>query len=150
MARQRRQCLIVEKHVSETGAHQHQLQIPIGDARGFFGPDNQPIDATLNIFHPGDDVNPLYTQDVTISRVYEQSATRRINRFHRIGLMHSCFMFFQQTDDPTVFDFWWDEDKAIVAARFHPWHQGRNSQYGRGRLVTVVNAPVRKWFDRIG
>lgn len=148
MARRRLQCLIVEKQDWETGAHQHQLQIPIADAREFFGPGNRTQNIQLNVFLPGNEQIPRDVQEVSVSRVYA-NATRRINRFHSIGLMHSCFMFFQQTAEPTVFDFWFDTDKAIVATRYSDWHQGRNSQHGRGRLVTVVDAPVPKWFDRI-
>ena len=142
-------CLIVEKHAWETGAHQHQLQIPLADALDFFGPGNRAIDITLNMFAPGDDTTPDFIQEVSISKVYQTSRTRRLNRFHRLGLIGPCFMFFQQTDDPVVFDFWWEPDKAIVAARFADWHQGHSSQYGRGRLVTIVDAPVPKWFTRI-
>ena len=147
MARRRLQCLIVEKHDRETGALRHQLQIPIADAREFFGPGNHAQNIQLNVFLPGNEQIPRYVQEVSVSRVYA-NATRRINRFHEIGLMPSCFMFFQQTPEPAVFDFWLDKDKAIVAARYSDWHQCRSSQHGRGRLVTVVDAPVPKWFDR--
>lgn len=149
MARQRLRCLIIEKHATETGGHRHQLQIPLADARGFFGPDDQDLDITLRVFSPPDSDTPLYELQVTVSHLYQQGATRRINRFRGIGQIPTCFMFFQQTADPLVFDFWWDPDKAIIAAKFDDWHQAQSSQHGRGRLVKVVQSPVEKWFQRI-
>jgi hypothetical protein len=65
------------------------------------------------------------------------------------GSVPSSFVFFEQTDKPGIYDVWWQEDKAIVAARYSGWSQGRNTQYGRGRLSMIVDAPVPRPIDRL-
>jgi len=125
----------------------HQLQLPLDSARRFFGPNERRI--TLNVFVPITASTATYSRDVTVSRVYARSGTRRINRFHDLGAIPSAFMFFQETSTPDVYDFWWQDDKAVIAARFHPWNQARNSQHGRGRLATIATGLTRAIFDRI-
>ena len=70
--------------------------------------------------------------------------TRRVNGFDEIGAMPSCFIFFEETADSGVYDVWWNEDKAIVAATYDHWEQGQNSQHGSGRLAIVVPSPVER------
>ncbi len=52
------------------------------------------------------------------------------------------FVFFEETGAANTYDVWWQTDTPVVAARYGPWSQGRNTQYGRGRLSIIVPAPV--------
>ena len=135
-------CLIVERHEWETGALQHQLQIPLDIATSFFGSGdvNRPI--AVRVFLPLTAQHPAFERNITISREYEKSATRRVNRFHEMGAVPSSFVFFQETDAADHYDVWWQTDKAIVAAHYNGWQQGHSSQYGRGRLAIIVPGPV--------
>jgi hypothetical protein len=149
MAERQRMCLIVERHDWETGAHRHQLQIPLVPARSFFGPDNADRDIQIRVFMPPAAPAPAFVADVTISHAYGQSRTRRLNRFSQMGSIVSAFVFFEETEQPNVYDMWWQIDRAIVAARYHPWHQARGSQYGRGRLAIIVPAPVPRVIEQL-
>jgi hypothetical protein len=144
-----RRCLIVERHDWETGAYAHQLQFPLDAARTFFGPDANDIDVQIRMFDPSDDANPFLHAELTVSRRYGQSATRRTNRVPEIGDIPPSFVFFEESDQPGVYDLWWEIDKAIVAATFHPWRQARSNQYGRGRLWLIVPAPVLRVIARV-
>jgi hypothetical protein len=135
-------CLIIERHDWETGAFRHQLQIPLTIANEFFGSATSDRDVCVRVFMPASARAPAFEQPITISRKYAKSATRRVNRFHQIGSIPSSFIFFQETGSPGTYDLWWQTDKAVVAARYHPWYQAQGSQYGRGRLAIIVAAPV--------
>lgn len=145
---QQRRCLIVERHDWETGGGQQQLQIPVEIAEQFFGSGHDRRDITVRVFMPPDSATPAFEKQISISVTY-QNETRRVNGFVEVGSMPSCFIFFEETETQDAYDVWYVFDKAIVAARFDGWQQGRNSQYGRGRLAVIVPAPVRRDFTRI-
>ena len=149
MASSKRKCLIIERHEWETGARGHQLQFPLDVANEFFGPGDVDREIQVRFHFPADSASPLFERSLTISHVYTQSGTRRTNRLLEMGLIPASFLFFEETKEVSVYDLWWQTDKAIVAARFHPWQQGRNSQHGRGRLAMIVRAPVLRRIYRI-
>lgn len=132
-------CLVTERHEWETGSDQAQLQIPLGAAAQFFGQGRQNI--AVRLVDTGQVIN------CSVSRTY-QNGTRRINGLPILGGLGHCFVFFQRTS-ATTYDVWWNPDVAIVAARFTNWSQAKDSQYGRGRLVTIVNGPVTRKISRI-
>ena len=134
-----RRCLIVERHEWETGFAQEQLQIPLHAAEDFFGPGTDSRRIRVRIRGA-----KRHEYHCSVSKKYEKSRTRRLNGLDLVGLIGSCFVFLQETDESDIYDLWVQYDVAIVAARFSPWQQGKNSQYGRGRLVTIVPAPVEK------
>jgi hypothetical protein len=142
-------CLIVERHEWETGATQRQLQFVLETAEEIFGPGNTDRRITARVFLDPTQAVPSFTKTITISRVYGPSATRRTNGFREIGSVPSAFVFFQETTTPGTYDVWWQTDKAIVAAHFHGWIKGRDSQHGRGRLSIVVGAPVPRPIDDV-
>jgi len=144
-----RRCLIIEHHAWETGAFKHQLQFPLPACRAFFGPDGTDLDISVRIFLLPQADEPAFERDVTISRRYPNSSTRRTNRLPFLGSIPSSFLFFEETGRSRVYDLWWSVDKAIVAAHFHPWQQARSSQHGRGRLVKIVPAPVPRIITRV-
>lgn len=143
-----RRCLIVERHDWETGGNQQQLQIPIDVAEEFFGTGAASRQILVRMFSNPNSSNPIIQKNVTISHTYN-NGTRRVNGFAEIGLMPSCFLFFEETGTYGVYDVWHVVDKAIVAARFRNWQQGRNTQHDRGRLATIVAGPVTRIFNRI-
>jgi hypothetical protein len=145
--RQRR-CVIVERHEWETGAGQRQLQFVLDPARDFFGRGDRARSIRVRVFLPPDAGEPAFEQDITISQEY-RNGTRRTNGFPQMGSVPSSFVFFEETGEPDVYDVWWQEDKAIVAAMYTGWSQGLNTQYGRGRLSLVLAAPVPRVIDRI-
>lgn len=136
-------CLIVERNNWETGGAQQQLQIPLRIAEVFFGPGDRRRTITIRLFLSVHSTVPALTKEITVSRTY-QNGTRRLNGFDEVGAMPSCFIFFEETADSNVYDVWWNEDKAIVAARYDNWEQGQGSQHGRGRLAIVVPGPVER------
>ncbi len=137
-----RRCLIVERHEWETGGAQQQLQFVLEPARAFWGPGNADRHIEVRVFMPPEARAPAFTRRITISREYGQSGTRRTNRFREMGSLPTCFVFFEEIEMADVYDFWWQADKAIVAAQYTGWVQGHRSQYGRGRLSVIVPAPV--------
>ncbi len=140
-----RRCLIVERDAWETGFAQEQLQIPLEAAEEFFGPGDARRPIRIRITGGGPNEYPC-----SVSQRYTQSGTRRINGLHLVGLLGPCFVCFQETDDHDIYDFWCQYDVAIVAARYgSQWRQARSSQHGRGRLVTIVHAPVPRPLERI-
>ncbi len=141
-------CLIIERHYWETGGKQQQLQIPLAIASSFFGPGNFPRSISVRVFFPPSARSPAFEKTVSISREYP-NGTRRINGFPEIGDFGPCFIFFEETSDRGVYNVWREQDKAIIAARFNRWQQARRSQYGRGRLATIVPAPVPRQIDEI-
>jgi hypothetical protein len=144
----RRRCLIVERHEWETGGAQQQLQFVLETARQFFGSPTHDRTIRVRVFLPSVAAAPSIAKDIVISREYA-NGTRRTNGFPEMGSVPSSFVFFEETDQTDVYDLWWQIDKAIVAARFDGWSQGRNTQYGRGRLSVIVDAPVPRLIDRI-
>lgn len=144
-----RRCLIVERHAWETGARQQQLQFVLDMAAGFFGPGSADREIEVRVYLPADATEPAFTRRITISREYA-NGTRRTNGFPEMGSIPAAFVFFQETGEPGIYDVWWQEDRAIVAARYTGWSQGRNTQHGRGRLSLVVDAPVARVIDRVG
>jgi len=147
---QSRRCLIIERHKWETGAYKHQLQFPLDAARAFFGPDANDIEVQIRIFRPSTAPSPILQANLTVSRRYRQSATRRTNRVRAIGKIPLSFVFFEETEQAGVYDVWWEKDMAIIAAHFHRWQQAKSNQYGRGRLWLIVAAPVPRVISRVG
>jgi len=140
--------LIVERHEWETGGRQQQLQFVLATADKFFGPGDRDRRIRIRVFLPASASSPAFEKDITISRTY-QNGTRRTNGFSEMGSVPTSFVFFQETDTPQVYDVWWQTDKAIVAAKYRKWHQGRNTQYGRGRLSTITPARIPRVIDRL-
>jgi len=140
-----KRCLIVERHEWETGAAQRQLQFVLGPAHRFFGPGLVPRTITINL-HSCSGVPSVRT--ITISRVYA-NGTRRTNSFPEMGAIPASFVFFQETGTADTYDVWWQVDRPVVAARYKGWSQGKNSQFGRGRLSTIVDGRVPRLIDRI-
>jgi hypothetical protein len=145
---QSRRCLIVERHAWETGGSQQQLQFVLELARQFFGAggSDRAIQVRLFLAFPWTVVTGV--RDIVISREYK-NGTRRTNGFPEMAGFPAGFVFFEETDVPNVYDVWWQTDVAVVAARYSNWSQGGNSQYGRGRLSIIVEAPVPRPIDRI-
>ena len=146
--RHRRRCLIVERHVWETGGRQQQLQFVLKTARQFFGSGTKDRTIQVRVFLTPSGTIPSFTKDITISREYANS-TRRTNGFPEMGKVPASFVFFHETNLSNVYDVWWHIDKAIVAAKYHGWDQGHNTQHGRGRLSIIVNTSVPRVIDRV-
>lgn len=139
--RHRRRCLIVERHEWETGGRQQQLQFLLETAEKFFGAGDRDRSIHVRVFLPAAAKQPVFERNIVISRTYV-NGTRRTNGFPEMGAVPASFVFFEETQAPGVYDVWWEPDKPIVVARFRRWAQGRNTQYGRGRLSVIVPAPV--------
>lgn len=137
--------LIVERHEWETGTTQRQLQFVLETARNFFGRGNRDRSVTVN-FYALAGAAPI-TKRIVISREYGNK-TRRTNGFPEMGDVPSSFVFFQETKSPGTYDVWWQADKAVIAAKFQGWVQGKNTQFGRGRLSIIVDGPVSRIIDR--
>jgi hypothetical protein len=143
-----RRCLIIERHHWETGGGQQQLQFVLNTARRFFGNRDRTLRIQIEIL-------PLNNRirEITISREY-YNGTRRTNGFSEIGTRlrnKTAFIFFEETNTLHRYKVWWQFDKAIVVARYlnAAWEQGGNSQYGRGRLSVIVDAPVSRRITRM-
>lgn len=132
---------MVERHVWETGGREQQLQFVLDDAETFFGAGDRDRRIHVRVFIPPNAQAPAFEKDIVISREY-QNGTRRTNGFPEMGCFPASFVFFEETGETRVYNVWWEEDKAIVAARFSGWKQGRSSRFGRGRLSVIVSAPV--------
>jgi len=143
-----RRCLILESHDYETGFQSEQVQIPIRIARRFFGTGTHARSITFNVFLNPRSQTPSFVKLISISREYK-NGTRRINGFNELESLHSRFIFIEETIVSGTYDVWFSIDKAIVALNFGPWFQGQNSQYGRGRLAIIVDAPVNRSIVRI-
>jgi len=143
-----RRCLIVERHQWETGGQQQQLQFVLEQARDFFGSPNADRRVQVRLFIPSHAPAPVASHEIVISREY-RNGTRRTNGFPEMGGFPAGFVFFEETDEPDTYDVWWQVDVAIVAARYGGWSQGRNTQYGRGRLSAIVNAPLPRPINSI-
>jgi len=143
-----RRCLIVERHKWETGTNQRQLQFVLETAHAFFGRGNVDRRIRVRVFLPADAGRPTFEKVITISHEYT-NGTRRTNGFPEMGAIPSSFVFFQETQEQAVYDVWWQTDKAIIAARYTNWRQGRNTQYGRGRLSLILNTPAPRVIDRL-
>jgi len=143
-----RRCLIVERHKWETGTSQRQLQFVLETAQSFFGRGNADRQIRVRVFMPPDAPRPTFEKTITISREYP-NGTRRTNGFPEMGTIPPSFVFFQETGQQGVYDVWWQTDTAIVAARYRNWRQGRNTQYGRGRLSLIINGSAPRVIDRI-
>ena len=137
--------LIIERHEWETGSTQRQLQFVLETARKFFGSGNRDRSITVN-FYAAPGATPI-TKEIVISHEYGNK-TRRTNGFPEMGGVPSSFVFFQETGAPNTYNVWWQVDKAVVAAKYHGWIQGHNTQFGRGRLSKIVDGPVPRIIDR--
>lgn len=144
----RRRCLVIERHDWETGGQQQQLQFVLETARHFFGPGNRDHLIHIKVFMPASSQRPSFERDIVISREYS-NGTRRINGFPEMGSIPASFVFFEETDERDTYDVWWNVDKVMISARYTDWRQGRNTQYGRGRLSTIVPAPVSRTATRL-
>lgn len=143
-------CLIIERHPWETGGRQQQLQFPLEVANEFFGPGVSAREITVRIFLTPVHGNTVHQHQISISRVYKPSGTRRTNGFPEMGGIPAGFVFFEETDQPDVYEVWWQStDVQVVAARYDGWQQARDSQHGRGRLAAIVNEPVPRPVTRI-
>ena len=148
MARKRR-CLILERHKWETGGGEQQVQLPLEAANDFFGPGDQTLRIVVRVYMVRHSNTPTFERNATISKEYA-NGTRRINGFPELGALRPAFLFFEETAESGVYDFWWQSsDLQVVAAKFKKWEQAKNSQYGRGRLVTIVPAPVPREIQHI-
>jgi len=142
-------CLIIERHAWETGANQSQLQIPLGPAAQFFGQGNRSRPIRVRLLNHGNRM-----ENCSISRVY-QNGTRRVNGLSIVAQLAgvNSFLAFQETDQPDLYDVWWDADIALVSAyignRYGRWSQGQGSQYGRGRLYKITQGTVPRPRDRV-
>lgn len=141
-------CLIVERHDWETGTNQRQLQFVLKAATSFFGSGNIDRKIQVRVFLPPNASAPTFHRSITVSREYA-NGTRRTNGFPEMGTIPSSFVFFQETRTQGVYDLWWQTDKAIVAARYPNWQQGKNTQHGRGRLSIIVNGTVPRIVDHL-
>lgn len=128
-------CLILEKHVWETGKKGSQIQIPLEAAERFFGAGNRTRFIELKYKLQN---SPTQSHRCSVSVIY-QNGTRRINGLPIIGELGHCFVFIKETTVSGVYDFWWDFDLAQVASKYSNWQKGRDNQYGRGRLVNIVD-----------
>jgi len=145
----RKRCLIVERHRWETGGGEQQVQLVLDVAARFFGPGTATRRINVRVFPERYGAEPRYEKEITISRTY-QNETRRINGFSELGSLPQCFIFFEETELRDTYDVWWDPNIVLVAAKFSRWIQARDSQYGRGRLTTILDAPVvPRWTDRL-
>ena len=138
-------CLILERHAWETGGRESQVQIPLRVANNFFGNGNYPIQIiVLYEVLPG---HPI-SINCSVSEQY-RNGTRRINGLSLIGNLGHCFLFFQETENQGEYEFWWQSDMALIAAKYNNWIQGRNSQHGRGRLAKIIPNHVDKNITHI-
>src|SRR5262249_51401330 len=99
-------CLVLERHDWETGAYSHQVQFPLPAAQAFFGPPGADRNVQIRLWIPSDNPLPPSPIPLTISRRYRNSATRRTNRAPILGTIPPSFIFFQETDQPDVYDVW--------------------------------------------
>ena len=139
-------CLIVERYEWETHAQHQQLHFVLATAEAFFGSGDADRIIEVRVFFAPSPL-PTYSKRITISREYA-NGTRTAIGFPDISAVPSAFVFFEETDQPGVYDVWWQQDKAIVSARYRGWSQGKNTQHGRGRLSIIVNGPVPRLIDR--
>ena len=147
--RRKRRCLIVERHAWETGGQEQQLQFVLEPARRFFGSASADREIRVRLFVPATAEQPMNERVIVISREY-RNRTRRTNRFPEMSGFPAGFVFFEETEDTNTYNVWWQQvHAAVIAARYSGWSQGRNNQYGRGRLSIIVPAPVRRFIDRI-
>ncbi len=139
----RTRCLIVERHRWETGFTKEQLQIPKDAFKKFFG---QPGDVDVDIYASLSSARPTRSVTAKIS-AYPGSATYRINRVEELGRLPEVLVFIEERKaggKVTGYDVWWEVDTVLVAAKFAKWNKAKDSQYGRGRLWTIVNGPVHR------
>ena len=146
--RTRYRCLIIERHAWETGGQQQQLQFVLETARKFFGRGDRNRRIYIRVFMPAYALRPAFEKNLSISREYN-NGTRRTNGFSEMGSIPSSFIFFEETGEPNTYNVWWNTDKVMVTARYSNWRQGRNTQYGRGRLSTIIPAPVSRATSRL-
>ncbi len=140
----KRKCLIVERHEWETGGAKQQVQLPLEMADAFFGEGKRALHARV-FLDPTSDMPTFEQPKASISKVYK-NGTRRINGFPELGWLGRCFIFIEETSAAGVYNVWFQAtDLQVVVAkhRLKEWDQGKNSQYGRGRLVAIVDAPVQ-------
>ena len=145
-----RRCLIVERHDWETGGGAQQLQFPLAIARLFFGPGDVDRRVTVRVFLDPSSAAPTFQRPIVVSREY-RNGTRRTNSFPEMGSFPISFIFFQEAGTADTYDAWFERDKEIVVARLRSlaWEQGRNTQYGRGRLAVIVNGTLPKVIDTL-
>src|SRR5687768_12251500 len=102
--RPNRRCLIVERHLWETGGAQQQLQIPLDVARRFFGAQRRTV--TMTLYSRPAAGRPLLQRTATTGPIYAASRTFRINGLPEMSLIPPGFVFFEETG-PASFDVWW-------------------------------------------
>ena len=141
MKKKKVKCLIVERHTWETGGHEQQLQFVLGPAKKFFGSGASARSIKVRLFMVPTAARPSLKKAISISKEYK-NGTRRTNGFREMGKVPSSFVFFEETSKADVYDVWWLEDKVPIAVRYSKWKRAKDSQYGRGRYSTVVDAPA--------
>src|SRR4029079_10365733 len=102
-----RRCLIVERHTWETGGGMQQLQFVLDLARLLsLGPghktDGLPCAPSCQRTHP-----PRPSSSRSRSPESTQTARAGLTAFHRMGAIPASFIFFEETDEPAVYDLWW-------------------------------------------
>ncbi len=126
--------LIVERHGTETGGAGNQVQIPTPAFTAFFsGPGTVDVD----VYSPG---LPPRSGQAEISS-YAESGTHRINGVPELATIPRTFVIIQEDDPGVHYTIWWEFDLPLVAAKFDGWEKAQDSQYGRGRLWTLVEGP---------
>ena len=76
-----KRCLIVERHEWETGGRRQQVQLPLATANRFFGSGNNTLPIKVRVFLATGSKKPTFEKNVSISKTYANSKTRRINGF---------------------------------------------------------------------
>jgi len=137
-------CLIVERHTWETGGPRQQIQFPREAFNEFFGLAG---DIAVRIYASPWRNQPTRTARAQVSQ-YGRSATYRLNKVFEISNVGAVFVLLQELPDEQeglgAYDLWWERDLALVAAKFDGWKKARDSQYGRGRVWTIVDGPVER------
>lgn len=138
-------CLIVERHTWETGGPRQQIQFPREAFDEFFGVAG---DIAIRIYASPWRNRPTRMARAQISRYRRPSGTYRLNKVFEIANVGPVFVLLQElTDDEDglrAYDLWWERDLALLAAKFDGWKKARDSQYGRGRVWTIVDGPVER------
>jgi hypothetical protein len=141
MSKSKKRCLIVERHIWETGGAQQQLQFVLKKAEEFFGAGKSSRKIRVRVFVNPRSSSPSFEKEIVISKEYA-NGTRRTNGFPEMGNVPASFVFFEETDTANMYDVWWLSDMVPIAARYCNWVRGKDTQYGRGRYSLVIDAPA--------
>lgn len=138
-------CLIVERHSWETGGPRQQIQFPREAFDRFFGVDGN---IAVDIYASPWRNRPTRTAKAQVSEYGRPSGTCRLNKVFEISNVGPVFVLIQELpeerDGLRAYELWWERDLALVAAKFDGWDKARDSQYGRGRVWTIVDGDVER------